>query len=66
MIATRINLKKFFFARVGIDILFALSNQILMKILDFAFIANIEFDKLPPFFSSCKIIGHGISNANTS
>ena len=38
-----------------------LPNQILMERLDFAFIANIEFEKLPPSFSSCKMIGHDIS-----
>jgi len=32
-----------------------------MERTDFAFIANIEFEKLPSFFPSCKMIGFDIS-----
>jgi len=43
------------------DMLSALPNQILVEIPSFAFIANIEFEKLPPFCFSCKMIEHDIS-----
>jgi len=46
---------------VDIDMLFVLSNQILVKIYDFVFIADIEFEKLSSFCSSCKIIRYDIS-----
>jgi len=36
-------------------------NQILVERYGFAFIIDIEFEKLPPFFSSCKIIRYNIS-----
>jgi len=51
------------FARVLIDIdmLSALSNQILVERPNFAFIAYIEFENFPPFCSSCKMIRHDIS-----
>ena len=39
----------------------SLPKQILVERLDFAFIADIEFEKLPPFCSSCKMIGYYIS-----
>ena len=46
---------------VDIDMLSILPNQILVERFGFAFIADIEFEKLPPFCSSCKMIGHDIS-----
>jgi len=54
------NKSRSLFARVLIDIdmLSALPNQILVERLGFAFIPNIEFDKLSPFCSSCKMIGY--------
>jgi len=39
----------------------SLPNQILVERPDFAFIADIKYDKLTPFFSSCKMIGHDLS-----
>jgi len=52
-----------FFARVlvDIDMLYALPNQILVEGHGFVFIADNEFEKLPPFFFSCKMIEHDIS-----
>jgi len=52
-----------FFARVLVDtdMLPALPNQILVQKPKFNFITHIEFDKLPPLCSSCKMIGHDIS-----
>jgi len=41
--------------------LYAFPNQILVEIPDFAFFADIEFEKLPPFFSLCKMTGYDIS-----
>ena len=62
MTTPRINVEVFF-ARVlvNIDMLSILPNQILVERLDFTFIADIEFEKLPLFFPSCKMIGHDIS-----
>jgi len=42
---------------VDINMLSVLPNQILVERLHFAFIVDIEFEKLPPFCSSCKITG---------
>jgi len=39
---------------VDIDMIFALPYQILVEKPYFAFITNIEFEKVPPFCSPCK------------
>jgi len=51
------------FVRVLVDndMIYALPNQILVERPDFVFIANIQFEKLPTFFCSCKRIGFDIS-----
>lgn len=57
------NKSKAFFSRVlvYIDMLSNLSNQILVKRSNFAFISILN-EKLPPFCFSCKIVGHDLSN----
>lgn len=47
---------------IDIDMLSELSNQILMKISSFAFVVDIEYENLPPFYFSCKMIGHNSNN----
>jgi len=47
---------------VDVDLLSALPNQIVVERLEFAFIANVEFEKVSPFCSNCKMIGHYLSN----
>jgi len=51
-----------FFTRVVVDIdmLSSFPNQILVERPRFAFIVDIEFEKLPPFFSLCRMTGHNI------
>jgi len=48
------------FARVLVDIylLSPLLDQLFVECSDFAFVADVEYEWLPPFFSHCKMIGH--------
>ena len=48
------------FARVlvDIDLLFPLPDHLLVELLDYAFVAGVEYEWLPPFCSHCKTIGH--------
>lgn len=57
------NKSKAFFSRVLVYIymLSNLSNQILVKRSNFAFISILN-EKLPPFCFSYKIVGHDLSN----
>jgi len=47
---------------VDVHLLFDLSNQILLKMLRFSFIVDVEYDKLTIFCSNCKMTGHDLSN----
>ncbi|XP_068466565.1 uncharacterized protein [Phaseolus vulgaris] len=51
------------FARVlvDIDLLSPLSDQLLVERPDFAFVASVEYEWLPPFCSHCKMIGHELA-----
>ncbi|XP_068504205.1 uncharacterized protein [Phaseolus vulgaris] len=51
------------FARVlvDIDLLSPLSDQLLVERPDFAFVAGVEYEWLPPFCSHCKMIGHELA-----
>jgi len=51
------------FARVlvDIDLLFPLSDQLLVERPDFTFVAGVEYECLPPFCSHCKMIGHELA-----
>ena len=48
------------FARVqvDIDILSPLPDHLLVERSNFAFVADVEYEWLPPFCSHCKMIGH--------
>ena len=56
--------KGVFFASVlvDIDLLSPFLNQLLVEHSGFAFIANVEYEWLPPFFSHCKLIGMNLLN----
>jgi len=51
------------FARVlvDIDLLSPLPDHLLVERLDFAFVADVEYEWLPPFCSHCKMIGHELT-----
>ena len=51
------------FARVlvDIDLLSPLSDQLLVECLDFAFVADVEYEWLPSFCSHYKMIGHELA-----
>jgi len=52
-----------FFARVlvDIDLLFPLSDHLLVERSPFAFIADVEYKWLPPFCFHFNMIGHELS-----
>jgi len=43
---------------IDVDLLSCLPQQFLVKRTGFAFIAYVEYKRLLPFFSFCKMIGH--------
>jgi len=45
---------------VDIDLLSPFPNQLLVEHSGFAFIADVEYEWLPPFCSHCKMIGHDL------
>ena len=51
------------FARVlvDIDLLSPLPDHLLVERLDFAFVADVEYEWLPQFCSHCKVIGHELA-----
>ncbi|XP_068487128.1 uncharacterized protein [Phaseolus vulgaris] len=51
------------FARVlmDIDLLSPLPDHLLVERPDFAFVAGVEYEWLPPFCSHCKMIGHELA-----
>jgi len=46
---------------VDVDMLSSLSQQLLVECLGFAFVAGMEYKRLTPFCSFCKMIGHMLS-----
>jgi len=46
---------------VDVDLFYDLPNQIVER-PTFAFIADVEYEKLPLFCSNCKMIGRDLSN----
>jgi len=52
-----------FFTRVlvNLDMLVELPSQLLMECHGFAFVVEIEYERLPSFCHACKIIGHSFS-----
>jgi len=58
------NKSRGFLARVlvDVDLLFVLPNQILVERSRFAFIDDMECEKLPLICSNYKMIGHDLSN----
>jgi len=59
-----INKSRGFFARVLVDhdMFVELPKQLLVERPRFAFVDEVEYEKLPTFCSSCKMIGHSFSN----
>jgi len=51
------------FARVlvYIDLLSPLPDHFLVERSNFAFVADVEYEWLPPFCSHCKMIGHELT-----
>jgi len=45
---------------VDVDLLSDLPNHIMVERSRFVFIADVEYEKLPLFYSNCKIIGHDL------
>jgi len=56
------------FARmmVDIDMLSPLPDHLLVQCPDFAFVADVEYEWLPPFFSHCKMIGHELDQCRVT
>jgi len=54
------------FARVfvDIDLLSPFPDQLLLERSDFAFVAEVEYEWLPPFCSYCKMIGHELAQCH--
>jgi len=46
---------------VNLDLLFPLPDQLLVECSNFASVADVEYEWLPPFFSHCKMIGHELA-----
>lgn len=47
---------------IEIDITSDLHEKILVERKDFDFYVDVEYEKLPSFYNSCKIIGHSFKN----
>lgn len=50
------------FARILIDLTRDLRDKILVEREGYAFFVDIEYERLPQFFSHCHSIGHSLSN----
>jgi len=46
---------------VDIDLLSPLPDHLLVERLNFVFVADVEYEWLPPFCSHCKMIGHELA-----
>ena len=62
-IGTPLSLNRGLFARVLVDIhiLSPLLDHLLVECSEFSFVADVEYEWLPPFCSHCKMIGHELA-----